>query len=592
MKVLLPVSQFRITYEVASGRPYSRFEALILSAIRGGASSVADLRAVFAVHPRLLIDALVTLTQAGWLAIGGEVTGTFVLTAEGEKAVSESARPSTLVVATRTARLILERISGGVASNNEAVFVTSKKLRDKRNEWVELKMEVKENTLDEGVVYPLLPREGAEWIRWIGPIDQMTKDSTWLPLGVDLAKGLVIGLPEPWAARLRPIVLEECERRAPKVSAAVLSGSWAIPDRQPAGGLGDDGRPPRKFGQVSWPATVGDDDWLMSESEHVSYLQNCLQGARESVFIASGFLSADAALRLQPQILEAAARGVAVDVLWGFGASREAIEILKRTAYEIKKGKLLGRLQFNSEPSYSHARFVMIDTTEAVVGSFDWMASNPVEDHPALSIRLRGTEVLSALAHCAASLWIETGEGRLTSTPDKWRRVASEIERDAAIRATELPGSVDGTPSMCLILDRDHIVVLREGFRTAQVRLLVGSQQLGDSPSNLGTLKSEARSTLYRFVYGRELDGTVDASTRFAKFAPNLGGRLIHRPGFGANVVACDDWVCVSSCDFLSSQPFGVGVRSREVGILIEGADAVKPVWDRFAPDLPDLLQV
>ena len=165
MKVLLPISQFRISYEVAAGRPYSRFEALTLKAISQGATSLAALKEIFHVHPRLTIDALVTLTQAGWLAIGTDGKENFVLTAEGEKALSQEGTPESLVVTSQSTRLLLDRLTGGVVGNSEASFLTSKKLGKTRGDWFELPMEVVDNTLDEGQVYPLLPRKEGEWIR-------------------------------------------------------------------------------------------------------------------------------------------------------------------------------------------------------------------------------------------------------------------------------------------------------------------------------------------------------------------------------------------------------------------------------------------
>ena len=69
MIVLLPVSRYRVRYQVASGRPYSFFERFILEGVRDGYSSLETLERTFRVHRRVLIEGLVTLVQAGWVAI-------------------------------------------------------------------------------------------------------------------------------------------------------------------------------------------------------------------------------------------------------------------------------------------------------------------------------------------------------------------------------------------------------------------------------------------------------------------------------------------------------------------------------------------
>ena len=47
------------------------------------------------------------------------------------------------------------------------------------NDAVRLREEVHENSLDEGQVRRLLPRSQGEWVRWIGPIDMVSKGAHW-----------------------------------------------------------------------------------------------------------------------------------------------------------------------------------------------------------------------------------------------------------------------------------------------------------------------------------------------------------------------------------------------------------------------------
>ena len=65
MIVLIPVSRFRVRYEVAAGFPYSQLDSLVLRAVGEGSTSLEKLVETFQVHPRLLIQSLVTLTHTG-----------------------------------------------------------------------------------------------------------------------------------------------------------------------------------------------------------------------------------------------------------------------------------------------------------------------------------------------------------------------------------------------------------------------------------------------------------------------------------------------------------------------------------------------
>jgi hypothetical protein len=102
-----------VDYQVAGGRPYSQFEHFILRAVYRGAASVGALHEIFQVHQRLIIDALVTLTQAGWLAIGGPEGQDFTLTAAGREAVTSGEAPRTRIVDNRYTWLVMERVTGG-----------------------------------------------------------------------------------------------------------------------------------------------------------------------------------------------------------------------------------------------------------------------------------------------------------------------------------------------------------------------------------------------------------------------------------------------------------------------------------------------
>ena len=129
-------------------------------------------------HPRILIEALVTLTQAGWVSFSSQEGSGFLLTSEGVKATDENESPSTITVASRTAFFLLERLTGDIIGNEEVWFTSQRQLGAVWADAVRLRADFHENSIDEGQVRRLLARRQGEWVRWIGPIDMVSKGQT------------------------------------------------------------------------------------------------------------------------------------------------------------------------------------------------------------------------------------------------------------------------------------------------------------------------------------------------------------------------------------------------------------------------------
>ena len=55
MICLVPVSRFRVSFEVAGGRPFSQLEQTMLRAIKQGITALDAMQRTFQVHPRILI---------------------------------------------------------------------------------------------------------------------------------------------------------------------------------------------------------------------------------------------------------------------------------------------------------------------------------------------------------------------------------------------------------------------------------------------------------------------------------------------------------------------------------------------------------
>ena len=590
MIVLVPVSRFRVTYEIAAGRPFSQLERMILTAIQQGTSTLGGLQEIFQVHPRLLIEGLVTLTQAGWLAFGGPGREGFFLTSEGREAASSDRPPATIAVSSRRASVVMERLTGGLISNDEVRFVSKRDLERVWDQARRLSSEISANRLDEGQVQHLLPRKQGEWVRWIGPIDMMSKDNHWVPVNVDLAAGTVVGLPEAWLARLRPIIIAKAAHFAESLTEDGRTHTWKIgvPRRFQIGDAVD--RDALRIPAVGWQVILSEDDFYFTEDDHERLLTSVLEEARGSVLVASAFANVEKLEVLRPYILATLERGASIDLLWGYMADgsadgRETVEWLRKLAYSAKRDGLKGVVRFNQVPSGSHAKLLLWDAASgfrACVGSYNWLSAlvgGRRDSRPRnVSVRISEPGAVGALARCAAALWSGAESEVLTSTGDRWRRIAADLDR-AASRSD--PATTNAT--IRLILDREHDVLLREWLSTAQHRLLVASHRLGTACETRLVSGEVERPSGFSFEV---LYGYVDLSEAgfagIAELIRQIGGTLRQIPEFHAKVVVSDASACVTSYNLLSTDPFGTAQKARELGIIIDGGEPVEWLWSRL----------
>ena len=588
MIVLVPLSRFRAQYETASGRPYSTLERLTLRAIADGATNVDHLSEQFRVHPRLLVEAVVTLVREGWVAVGGTASG-FLLTAEGKKAVIADETPDSLAIAERTAFVLMERITGALISSNEVRFVTRRDLGDRWNTCVRLRVEFSENSVDEGQVQTLLPRRKDEWLRWVGPIDMVSKSSHWLPVNVDIATKQVVGLPDAWSTRLRELIVDEALRYSDNYDSNQLAATFPIATRTPSGR--DERADIPRIPAPTWATTLAQSDIMFTDREHDDCLVRALQQARTNVLIASAFLSADRLDALAEPLLEALRRGVNCDLLWGYaatGARGDALARLKKLLHQAKQSSARGTLRFNSAASSSHAKLLLWDSAsgyEACVGSYNWLSVTAEEDSTEArnaSVRMTHPGVVAALSRSAAAFWSSSQGETLASTGDRWRRVAADLE--SLLTTSQPAGSTNC--QVRLIADRDHEAVLREFLSTAQARALVVSHRLGPAAEARlipGSRSGRASGFDYHVIFGvTELD--EDARSRIFAEVQRADGTLTARPHCHAKVLIADSSAAISSYNFLSSDPFGTATNGRELGVVLDCPEGANWLWQRLVP--------
>src|SRR4051812_45027727 len=148
MIVLVPISRFRVAFATAQGRPYSRLEQLTCVAIGDGTATLDELERVFRVPRRLVTQAVVTLVQDGFVALGGARDQHLLLTREGQEAAITGSLVRRVVTPARRAVVVMERLTGGLAPNAEIRFLDDRQVRDQYHSATKLPIRVGYNDLD------------------------------------------------------------------------------------------------------------------------------------------------------------------------------------------------------------------------------------------------------------------------------------------------------------------------------------------------------------------------------------------------------------------------------------------------------------
>ena len=584
MILLVPVSHFRVSYETACGRPYSRLDGLVLSAVQEGETTIEALQGTFRVHRRLLTQALVTLIQGGFLALAGGGRGEFLLTHEAEEALQSGSSLETKIVdPSKRASVVMERLTGALASGTELRFIGR---RDVSRAWthaIRLEPQVHHNTLDEAQVRHLLPKAHGEWIQWIGPINLLGKNHQWVPVDADLKRERVVGIPDRWDRRLAPVILEAAGDTDPgKVEpAARLPRDWRTPRRRSA-----EPDAPR-LPDERWGLTVDRADLLATQDDHDAHLRRTLSRAESCVFIGSAFATVAGLERIQNDLAAAAHRGVRVDLLWGYGAEQEALAWLKKFQ---KDQRLTDNLRFNRSASGSHAKLVIGDVDgvfEAAIGSRNWLSASAPDDHypRELTIVVRRSGLVSDLCLTAAALWRSASAERLASAIDRWGRIASMLGAREVAHGN--PGDEPTNPedagasTAALVLDRDHEHLLRAALLDAQTRVLVSSHRIGPAARHR-LLTASRREHNSDFSFAVRFGDNVLEETEFAAVEQQVvaAGGAIRQSPTHAKVVVADDCAVVGSYDYLTADPYATARRTRELSIEIRGGACADWIWE------------
>lgn len=613
---LVPISRFLVHFRTREGRPVSPLERFVMRAAELGPVTVDDLEHMFRVHRRLVIEALVTLTQEGWLAVDG-LADSFVLTHDGAGMVGDEGRLRRYsVVAERPQPLVMERITGGLLPNSAVQFWTTNALSD--TPWeraIRLPERVTDNALPPSRVadYLTIPQQGRgkKMLERVDEVRLVSRGTHWIPVAIYPESQRVSGLPGPWMLPLSAELLRLANDFTP-VDASDAREALPTPPAQPAEELAS--KPSTKI------ALHPSRDFLFTRAAHAAYLDQALASARTSVFIASAYLRREVVDALEPTLAAALARGVNVDLLWGYDADEGALQSLKRFSAEAaRRGDASGRLEYNrNKGSGSHAKFILWDSApdrfEACVGSHNWLSAVRADERDVrsrvtdVSVRVEAGPLTRRLAQCASELVHEAlGSTRVET---RWRRAAEwrpdPVDLSAAPADAEptqltvalLPsglappgveprdgGGLDGAVVVDarLEFDAEHDRLARTWISGTSRRLAVLSHQLG--PAGVSRIEALRRREVVPqrelvVAVGRPLPKAGEAYMGYVReLVEREGGTWMELPGLHAKLLVTDTSVCVASYNFLSADPANRADHGRELSVIIEHPVVADAVW-------------
>jgi hypothetical protein len=585
MIAFVPVSRYVVQYQVASGRPYSDFERLLLEAVQEGQSTLGTLVNLFQVHRRVIIEGLVTLMQAGWIAVKAD-SNTFELTRPGKEAIQQkNALPPGISIASRSASVVMERVANQVALSSQVLFYPRNKIEKYWSIGVRVTTGDLPNAIDPGMVADLLPRGAAEWVKWIGPIDLVRDSADFAVVDVDIVRRRLSGpFPERWQTFLADELIARAGVRHKQLETSSAVDESELRDLIAVPSVAVEEPEERGRADVSWTMARDECRLVVGSDAHERQLERVFREASSYIAVASSFLAVSTIKALLPFLKGALGRGVLIDVLWGQAPDPlyekdhlAGFEFLRKLEEETVRSGITGKLNIARKPLESHAKILLSDGPEGVracVGSFNWFAARTGAERRDVSLWVKHPIPVARLCHLLADFGLRDERLSTGSGAVKLRNFAadlSSIHSDDPYPMHELASAVAGQ----LIIDRRHEQSFRHAVEQGRNRVVVASHRLrADACNQLLPLLTQAleQGKKLEVTYGIA-ESDPETLKSFSESLTKLGGTFSRAPDLHGKYVVVDDATAIiGSYNWLNGSEYARRRPGVEVGISLSGA--------------------
>ena len=480
---MIPVSRFRVPYDIAKGRPYSHLERAVLAEIAEGGSTLRSLGQALAVHERLLVESVVTLVTAGWVAVGGGQEVRFVLTSAGDVAVKSGKPPASISVAPQKPQtILLDRICGQLARPRDFRAWRKDQLTSVWSSALVLRERILRSSVDEAQVQKLLPRSAGQWVRTVGPITPQSRGSQFLVVDFDADTGAVDGIPPVWRRSLEPYVVRYARER---ISSSPFASQVEPTDLSAF-------RSRNTSSNQSWrratPIALSAGDVLVGGAQHEEALKQAVMSANTSiVLVVPAIATIEAFLSLAVKFTDAILRGIRVDILVGLctGSANPTgiVATVNKLGYDTDAANGRALLRTREVVTGSGASMLVYDedtSLVAVVGDHTWTT----DGEASVSVVLTEPQLCADVARAVRSLWIgRSGEvdSRWLAPAERWGSLAARAEESAALAYVREAPKVGRVSSTCeLFIDDEAPVEDELGQSAATIGQTFSDEQGGD----------------------------------------------------------------------------------------------------------------
>jgi cardiolipin synthase A/B len=216
------------------------------------------------------------------------------------------------------------------------------------------------------------------------------------------------------------------------------------------------------------PIIFQSSDLLFGGNAHEAALDGAIEKARHRIIIHSTFIATEKFGARKPLLVDAARRGVTIDIMWGEDEDRSLSRSTRTAVDQIRREVAsIGLLRLHPFSTGSHAKVLIADDGNpdrpfAIVGSCNWFSSgfHSVD----VSLRVRDPIMVALVIEQAAEL--------SRGTDGHWTELTNELARLAIlIRLNRPSGSALGRAS--LVLGEQHAHYVRQARDEALRRMFV-----------------------------------------------------------------------------------------------------------------------
>lgn len=569
--VAVPVLRGKRRFHIDKGRPWSVVEHLVLFALSQKPMTAAEIAEASGLHRRIVVEIIIRLMRVGWAEVSnqsGRVS--FRTSTAGQAVVGLDDLPAAPKRITRWMSFLIDQVTGAVFRSRELSLAH-------RND--------------------VLNQAQAERLVWLEPRNVTGADDIQTVASVLLDEDERLAFVEASGERLvdrfalisvRDDKLEKALRLPPTLERAILDAAAAAP--KTAKGASS----PRVHARSSLPirhvvpslraSSATADDIVIGGAAHLEGLQQAIRRARRRLIVHSCFITAEGFAAVKTDLLDAARRGVAVDILWGQNPfdrnDRSTAEVVATLGDDPALVREPG-LRIHPISTRSHSKFIVADDSalgrySLLLGSCNWLSS--VYNSVDVSVRVRDPALVGDLLFQLAEL--SKGDG------GAWSPISMEFAGLASQVAAMSPPPNQRSRAQ-IVIGPGHGDYMREARDSAQARILVTSHRLSQ------VANASVMAPVMKAVQARGIQADVlYAKTSGAATPQNVGDlasiaakagvglHALDTPRLHAKVLAWDqDHALITSLNWLSMDS-NWNSPAQEIGLYLAAPGAGQRLFE------------